>query len=158
MADADDLWSAVKADYDVDGLVSLTNIRDRGATTIDDSVGTNASQAVINLWPMYAQVSYDPASALHVEVAEMGVIAMLWRRGGAASSIEQVKWEEVFGDRGMVAMIRQTSARGRIAPSSNSGTKTSSETVNGQKVYGWTDKASLPPSADYRPRSVNEDV
>lgn len=158
MADADDLWTAVKADYDSDGLVSLTNIRNRGATTIDDTVGTNASQSVINLWPMYAQVDYDAGNAVHVEVAELGVIAMLWRRGGAATSIEQVKWDEVFGQQGMMALVRRTNARARIAPTSNSGTTTSKETVNGQKVYGWTDKASLPPSNDYRPRSVNEDV
>ena len=29
------LWAAVVADYDTDGLVSLTNIRDRSATTIE---------------------------------------------------------------------------------------------------------------------------
>ena len=138
------LWAAVVADYDTSGLVSLTNIRDRSATTIDTGVGEAAAQAVINLWPVYAQIDYDPTNATHVEVAEMGVIAMLWRRGGSSSAIEKVKWDEVFSDDGMIAMVRKTGARGHPAPRSNSGVQQRPETINGRPVRGWSDWDSLP--------------
>lgn len=144
MADADTLWTAVKADYAASGLLSLTNIRDRSATTIDDTVGTSAAQAVINLWPLYAETTFDVNDAAHVEVAEQAVIAVLWRRGGAATNIEEIKWESVFGPDGMIARVRRTGARGHGEPSSNSGVSTSDETINGKTVRGWSDPASLP--------------
>lgn len=149
------LWAAVVADYDTDGLISLTNIRDRSATTIDTAVGEAAAQAVINLWPIYAQVDYDPSNAVHVEVAELGVIAMLWRRGGSSSAIEQVKWEEVWGDDGMVTRLRRTGPRGRQRPSSNSGVQQAPERdASGRAVRGWSDLQSLPPNYMPLRRSV----
>lgn len=142
---AANLWTAVKADYDADGLISLTNIRNRGATAIDDTVGTAAAQAVINLWPAYAQVAYDANNALHVEAAELGVISILWRRGGASSTIEQVKWDEVFGTEGVIARIRRTGPRGHARPVSNSGVQQAPETgPDGGQVRGWADRESLP--------------
>jgi len=141
------LWTAVKADYDTDGLISLTNIKNRAASTINDTVGTAAAQAVINLWPAYAQTAYDAANELHVEAAEMGVIAILWRRGGSSSSIEQVKWDEVFGDGGVISKIRMTGPRARMAPSSNSGvTQADERTADWSNVRGWADRESLPPN------------
>lgn len=138
------LWTATKARYDVDGLVVLTNIRDRNATTIDDAVGTAAAQSVIDLWPVYAETEYDATSTTHVEVAVMGVIAMLWRRGGSATSIEQVQWGEVFGSEGMIARVRKTGPRGRRGPASNSGVQASSELDSGRTVLGWSDRDALP--------------
>jgi len=144
------LWAAVVADYDTDGLISLTNIRDRSATTIDTAVGEAAAQGVINLWPIYAQTDYDPDNPVHVEVAELGVIAMLWRRGGSASAIEQVKWDEVFGDEGLITRLRRTGPRGRQRPSSNSGVQQAPERdASGRAVRGWSDLQSLP--ANYMP-------
>lgn len=142
---ADLLWKAVKEDYDADGLVTLTNIRDRSATSIDDIAGIAAAQAAINLWPAYAQCVFDPTNLLHLEAGELATIAMLWRRGGSASKIEQVKWDEVWGDSGIVAKIRATGARGRQAPKSNSGVQTAPEaTSGGEPVRGWSDRESMP--------------
>lgn len=152
------LWTAVKADYDSDGLITLTNIRDRSASTIDDTVGQAAAQAVINLWPVYAQETYDSADAAQVEVAEMGVIAMLWRRGGSAATIAKVEWDSVFASDGLVSKVKRTGARARSQPSSNSGVSQKSElTASGGQVRGWSDRDSLPPS--YLPirRTANED-
>lgn len=151
------LWTAVKGSYDSDGLLELTNIRDRAATTIDDAVGEDAAQAVIDLWPAYAQEDYDSTDSMHVEVAKQGAIAMLWRRGGSASSIEQVKWEEVFSPEGLIAKVKRTGARGRQGPKSNSGVSQRSElTSNGQRVRGWSDPDSLP--TGYLPnRRIAED-
>jgi hypothetical protein len=66
MAAADDLWDAVVVTYDEDGLIALTNVRDRSATTSNASAGLSAAQGVIDIWPAYAQVEYDPANSLHV--------------------------------------------------------------------------------------------
>jgi hypothetical protein len=152
------LWTAVKADYDADGLITLTNIKNRAATTINDTVGTAAAQAVINLWPAYAQTAYDAANDLHVEAAEMGVIAVLWRRGGSSSTIEQVKWDEVFGESGVISKIRNTGPRARMAPVSNSGVDQAPErTPDGSPVRGWADRESLPPGfLSYRTSSVED--
>ncbi len=133
------LWAAVVLDYDADGLITLTNINDRAATAIDTTAGEAAAQAVINIWPAYAETEYDADNALHVEVAEMGVIAMLWRRGGSSTSIEKVKWDEVFGSEGLVLRVRRTGARGRSGPSSNSGVTQRAEARDGQRVLGWSD-------------------
>jgi hypothetical protein len=147
LTDAETLWAYVKSVYDSDGLVSLTNIRDRSATSISDLVGEAASASVINLWPSYAQSSFDVTDAVHLETAVEGVIAMLWRRGGSSTTIEQVKWDTVFGEGGTIEKLRRTSSRGRRGPSSNSRTITSTTTV---RLYGWSDPASLPPG--YLPR------
>lgn len=144
MTDATELWTAVVADYDADGLITLTNIRDRSATSVDTTVGQTAAQAVINLWPAYAQEAYDSTDALHVEVAEMAVIAMLWRRGGTSSTIAKVEWDEVFGADGLIARVRRTNARARSSPQSNSGVTQKAETINGRNVRGWSDRESLP--------------
>jgi len=145
MTDATDLWTAVVASYDEDGLITLTNIRDRAATTINTAVGQDAAQGVINLWPVYSQADYDGSNALHVEVAKMGVIALLWRRGGTAASIAKIEWDEVFSDEGTISKVRRTGARGRGRPSSNSGVMQRAETDgNGNLIRGWSDRDSLP--------------
>jgi hypothetical protein len=148
MAAKDTLWAYVKTVYSAEGLLTLTNIQDRSATAIDDTVGLAASDSVINLWPAYAQVAFDETNALHLEVAVEGVIAMLWRRGGSSTSIEQVKWDTVFGASGTIEKLRRTSPRARSGPSSNSSTITSTPRTN---RYGWSDTASLPPG--FLPRS-----
>ena len=142
MADKDTLWAYVKTVYNSTGLTTLTNIGAPEATAIDNDVGTAAALSTINLWPAYAQVSFDVSDALHLEVAAVGVIALLWRRGGASSEIEQVKWDTVFGDGGMIEKVRRTDPRAHRGPKSNSGTITSQESGT---QYGWSDKAALPP-------------
>lgn len=153
------LWTAVKAAYDADGLITLTNIRDRAQTAVDDTVGQSAAQEVIDLWPLYAQEDYDPTDGQHVRVAEHGVIAVLWRRGGSSTSIEQVKWDEVFSPEGMVAKVRRTGPRGRQGPSTNSEVQQRSGlTSSGQKVRGWSDPDSLPGGRSFLPqRRIAED-
>jgi len=142
MSAASDLWAAVVLRYDADGLIPLTNIRDRSATSINTTAGTQASQDTIDLFPIYAQADFDPTNASHVQAAVLGVIAMLWRRGGTSSSIEQVKWDEVYGDSGVIKTLRNVGARARIAPSSNSELSQSSEaTADGQRIRPWSDKS-----------------
>lgn len=129
------LWTAVKASYESTGLVTLTNIRDRAATTIDDTAGEDAAQEVIDLWPIYAQEDYDASDTAHVAVAKQGVIAVLWRRGGTATNVAQVKWDEVFSPEGLIARVKRTGARGRQGPSSN---------ATSDAYRGWSDRDSLP--------------
>ena len=152
MAAKDTLWTYVTSIYDSDGLVTLTNIRDRTATTVSDSVGTAASQSVIYLWPAYAQTEFDETDGLHLEVGAVAVISVLWRRGGASSAIEEVKWDQVWGPEGMIQKVRRTDARARAQPKSNSGTKTSKESGT---QFGWSDLRSLP--ANYMPKVRDTD-
>ena len=144
MTDATDLWDAVAVSYADEGLISLTNTLDNQSNAVDATVGADAAQAVINLWPIYAQVIYDPLDATHVEVAKRGVIAVLWTRGGTASDIAKVEYDEVFGSAGTVSMLKRTGPRGRQMPKSNSQTTTSSELIGGRRQLGWSDKDSLP--------------
>lgn len=141
---AEAVWNAVLDSYDEDGLITLTNIRDRSATLISDSVGNNAALAVVDLWTVYAQQEFDPDDHASVEVAKRGVIAVLWSRGGTSSSIAKIEWDEVFGDSGMIAKLRNTTSRARVAPSTNSGVQRSEETVNGRSVRPWSDRDALP--------------
>lgn len=155
MADKDTLWAYVKTVYDDDGLKTLTNIRDRDATAIDDDVGTAAAFSTINLWPIYAQVAFDVDDATHLEVAAFGVIATLWARGGTAQSIQQVSWDHVFGDGGLIEKVRRTGPRAHRAPKSNSSIQTSAENENGVTPYGWSDRKNVPPGI--LPRSTAPD-
>lgn len=145
MTAATDLWASVELAYDAAGLVALTNIRDRSATTVNDTVGESAAQEVVDLWPVYAQEDYDSTNAAHVAVGRQAVIAVLWRRGGAATTIEQVKWDEVFGEDGMIAKVRRTNARARLSPGTNSAVQQSPETTTGgRQVRGWSDPNAIP--------------
>lgn len=155
MANKDTVWAYTKTVYDSAGLVTLTNVRDRTATAIDDDVGTAAAASVLNLWPLYVQIAFDVADASHVEVAARGVIAVLWERGGAATSIERQKWDTIFGGGGIAERLRNTSARGRPGPSSSSGVSSSGDSDDGMLRRGWSDRASLPPG--WLPRSVPAD-
>lgn len=144
MTDAQVLWAAVESSYDADGLITLTNIRDRSAVTINSAAGESAAQGVIDLWPIYAQEAFDATNALHVEVGKFATIAMLWRRGGSASSIAKVEWDEVFGDGGQLSKLRGTGSRGRAAPATNSGVQSLAEARHGRSVLGWSDRDSIP--------------
>lgn len=143
---ATDLWNAVVAAYDERGLISLTNIRSTAATTINTTAGENAAQGVIDLWPIFAQTDFDIDNATHVEVGKQATIAMLWRRGGSAANIAEVKWNEVFSDDGMIAKVRATGPRGHAAPSTNSGVvQPPEQTSDGRPYRGWSDRSNWPP-------------
>lgn len=141
---ATDLWDAVVDYYDEDGLITLTNIRDRSASSINHTTGTNAALTVVDFWPLYAQQEFDPDDASHMAVGLRCVIAVLWSRGGTSTSVAKVEWDEVFGDGGTVAKLRNTTSRARIAPATNSGVQRSTETVNGRSVRPWSDRDSFP--------------
>ena len=145
MTSASELWAAVVVSYESTGLIALTNLRDPTAETIDTTQGEDAAQAVVDLWPLYAQVAYDSTNAAHVQVGKRACIAMLWERGGTSASIAKVEWDEVFAADGLISKVRKTGARGRRGPSSNSGVTQRAETTSsGQRVRGWSDRDSLP--------------
>lgn len=139
--------------YESEGLVNLTNPRDNQAEEADTTYGVSAAQEVIDLFPMYGQVEFDVDDSRHLAVARRAVIAVLYARGGTASSIAEVKWNEVFGDEGLLSRLKRTTARARQGPSSNSGVSQRSElTSDGQRVRGWSDPDSLPGGRGYMPR------
>lgn len=138
MSDQSELWAAVVVSYDAAGLRLLTNIRNRAATTVNTTTGEDAAKAVIDLWPVYAQVEYDSTNVTHVEVGKRGTIAVLWSRGGSSSAIAKVEWDEVFSPDGMITRIKNTSARAHGGPVSNSGVSQKSELVNGRRIRPWS--------------------
>lgn len=153
------LWASVVLNYESEGLINLTNPRDNSATSIDTTYGESAAQEVIDLFPLYGQVEYDSTSSQHIAVGRRATIAVLYERGGTASSIAEVEWKEVFGDDGLLTKLKRTGARARQGPSSNSGVRQKSElTSNGRAVRGWSDPASLPMGRRYMPRrTIAED-
>lgn len=154
------LWVAVKAAYETEGLITLSNPRDPSATGVDDTAGESAAQQFIDLFPLYAQRAYDADDSQHVAIGLRGTIAVLFERGGTASTIAEVEWKEVFGDGGLLEQLKRTQGgRGRKGPSSNSGVRQKSElTSNGQRVRGWSDPEALPLGRRYLPRrSIAED-
>lgn len=155
---ASTLWASVTSNYEAQGLITLTNPRDPAATLVDDDYGLAAAQEVIDLWPMYAQVEFDEDDSRHITVGRRGVIAVLFERGGTSSTISEVEWNQVFGDDGLIAKLKRTSARARQGPSSNSGVDQKSElSSTGGKVRGWSEPASLPGGRGYLPRQVYSD-
>lgn len=145
LTDAETLWEATKDNYSAAGLISLTNIYVRDQDDIDDDVGVSAAQHVLDLWPIHAQNDFDVTSATHVAVGVQAVIAVLWRRGGSATQIEQVKWETVFGDDGLLGKVRKTGPRAHGVPAISGNTKSKSEgTLSGRPIQPWADTGSLP--------------
>ena len=61
---------------------------------------------MIDLWPSYAEVAYDSSNALHEEIAMEWLIAIMWRRGGTATTIDEVKWDQVVGPNGMIEKLK----------------------------------------------------
>ena len=159
MTAASDLWVSVVANYESEGLINLTNPRDNNATSITTAYGQTAAQEVIDLFPIYGQVTYDETSTLHVAVGRRATIAVLYSRGGTSSTIAEVEWTDVFGDSGIITKLKRTSARARQGPNSNSGVQQKSElTSSGGKVRGWSDPDSLPGGRSYLPRrTIAED-
>ena len=149
---ATDLWTAVTAAYSTQALMDLTNPDDRSASTANATKGEAAAQAVIDLWPIYAQEDYDASSSLHVQVAVMGTIAMLHRRGGSSSEVDKVTWEEVFGPDGALMKLKRTGARARILPQISGNTQRSTEgTTSGTPQRPWSD-------SDSRPEGLSPDL
>jgi hypothetical protein len=138
------LWTAVVASYPSHVLVELSNLGDPAATTIATATGIDAAQAVIDLWPVYAQTDYDSTSAAHVQVAKIATLTMLAKRTGKTQSAATVEWDQVFGGDGMIARIKETGPRGHTGPVTNSRVRTSRESINGQAVLGWSDRGALP--------------
>lgn len=158
MADKDTLWTAVKAAYVTEALLPITNIHDETATSINDTVGTEAARQLIGIWPSYAEVTFAIANEAHLMVAIEGTVAILQRRGGTSSATAKRQWDDVFGEGGMLVRLKLTSPRGHLGPSSNSGVTQKAETVNGQRVRPWSDPVSLPGGGQFLlPRRVISD-
>ena len=139
MTAATSLWAAVRATYPSDGLLQLTNPNNRCATAILDSVGEQACQRVIDLFPVYAQTTYDSTNAYHVEVGKVGTIAMLYEQGNTSTQIAKVKFEDVFSDTGMLAKIKRVGPRGR--PSAKASIEYNTD---GSRRRPWANRTSLP--------------
>lgn len=151
------LWAAVVDGYEANGLIQLTNPRDRSAVAIDTTYGEKIAQSVIDIFKAYTQVDYDSSDALHVEVGMAACIALLWRRGGTSTNIEKVKWEEVFGGEGMANVLKKTDPRGHEGPSTNSGLTQPAENCEGGTYLPWSHPRALPGGYSYLPQRIRYD-
>jgi hypothetical protein len=140
MADKDTIWTAVKAAYDEPGLKSLTNINVSDQTVVNDVAGTSAAEHVLALWPSHVEAAFDVTLAAHMAVALRATIAVLWERGGSATTIAKVKWDDVFDDEGLMGRLRRTGARGRVGPETNAPDTSSS----GGEIRPWSHRSSMP--------------
>ena len=147
MGTAEDLWTEVKTSYGTPLLTSLTG-GDRNGSIPDDVKGVDAAQGVLDLWEPHVQAKYDAADRQHVEVAKRGVIAMLWSRGGTGAEVARVKWDDVFGDNGLMVKLRRTGSRGRISPEKGD---TYSRDIGDRARPNWSDPSRRP--ANSLPRS-----
>lgn len=151
------LWAAVVASYNTQSLIDLTRINDQSASTINTTVGESAAQAVIDLWPIYAQTTFDASDATHLEVGKHATIAVLFRRGASTTQVAKVEWEEVFSDDGMIARVKKTGPRGRGSISTNSGVQQRAETMDGSPVISWGDRDAIPHGILPRRRAWRDD-
>ena len=113
---AADLWTAVKARYDEQGLLELTNPRDVTASAADDTKGELAATGVIEWFPTYVQEEYDSTSVPHVNMASMGVIALLFEWGGTTHKIGEMRWDKWIE---RARSFASTHARARISPATS---------------------------------------
>jgi len=134
------VWAEVEANYPAATLLPLTNIRDRSASTVDDTYGTQAAQHALDLWDMYAEITFDSSNATHLAVAVHATMAVLYRQNGTDSTTAGKKWDEVFGDSGMMAKLRRTTARGRQSPYTSGPDLDSS----GRQRRNWSNRNAMP--------------
>lgn len=149
---ATELWAATVAKYTSQTLVELTNADDRSGDSVSTAVGEVCAQEVIDLWPIYAHVTYDDDDAQHVAVAVRGVVAVLMERGGASPEAAKAKFDEVFGGGGLIEKMRQGKARARITP-----TAASADSNVDVTRAGWGDSSSLPAGILPSRQSSDED-
>lgn len=145
------LWTAVVAAYDSQGLEELTNPRNPETTSVNTTIGQSAAQHFIDLFPIYAEVAYSASDTQHVAIGLQGTIAVLFRRGGASTTIDEVKWDTVFGQDGLLSKLRNTTTRQRL-PLTTSAPDTDS---SGNDLRGWSHKKSMP--SDFLPSDVIDD-
>ncbi len=111
------LADAVEARYSSEVLRQLTNPYEPEAVAIDDTKLEAAAAEVAGWFPIYVQAELDLTNAVHLSVAVDGVVMLLQKWGGTAqgvASITREAWLEACRE------VRNTSARSRIEPQTNS--------------------------------------
>lgn len=107
------LWTAVKARYDEQALLELTNLRDTTAVAIDDAQGERAVLSVVAFFPVYVQEAFDETDDGHLAIACEGVVAQLFKWGGSTHRIAETTWDAW---KQLCAEWKSTHARARIVP------------------------------------------
>ena len=157
MSDATDLWTLVEDRYDPNSLVSLTNPRDPEAVAVDAARSVAAAQDVIDAFPLYAQIEYDSANAQHKQVAIVGVISILWERGGTSPTVARTRWEDWVK---LLERLKGVEPRSHVEPaSSDADPATRNSPYRGQS---WSSRKNLRgllprPSGPFSPYGGPED-
>lgn len=131
------LATAVEARYPAQVLNELTNPRDSTATSFNSTKLEQAVTSVQVYFATHAQEDYDSTVGIHVEVAVRGVIALLQSWGGSAQGVARIKWDAWLEE---VKAVRNTRARARLEPATNSELTPSDEVDGTQEVRPFADR------------------
>lgn len=129
------LWAAVKVRVPARRLIELTNRDSQNATSIDDTVGEQATTDAQGMFSTYAGSSFDTALNEHLRVGVDGVVALLryWASGDEAF---RDKWKEEAREYGLTAG-RDHKSLATASP------LTPTDESDVDPVVGWSDPAAF---------------
>lgn len=124
------LWDEVVSRYPNDTLVSLTNPRDSGASSVDLTRANLAVTDVLADVEIYCGVEYDGTDARHVSVACQLVILKLMERTG---QYKRGEIDEAVKERREA--LKKVTGNDRILPQSNSTLTPNVDPIVGAPIY-----------------------
>lgn len=119
-------------------LIEHTNQRDPSATAVDSTALTQAASDVTVWFETYAEEAYDSTVEIHVQVGIRATMSILRDYGGQIYGASTEWWERFEKD---CERVRNTRARARIEPSTNSKLTPSDENPTGAPMKPWADDA-----------------
>lgn len=111
------LWDEVKLRYSAQSLKELTNVDLPGATSVNDTKGTQVATDTEAWFKRVAQIEYDNTDADHKAVAVRACYVLLREYSGRFSDVVQREIEEVEKK---MNQLRDLSTGKRIDPSTDS--------------------------------------
>ena len=151
MALVDDIALRIPAQV----LVELTNPDDNTATAQNSTNLAQAASSIQTYFETYAQEAYSSSVGIHVEVAVRGARDLMneWGSGDRLGSAEF--WDKF---RFECFTVRDTRARARIVPDTNSELTPSDENPTSDELRPWADSTFFAPLHTNRAASDADDI
>ena len=121
------LWTQVKLIYSTQSLKELTNKRNPGASSIDDTYGQRIATMAMSWFKRLCQQAYDSDDDDHNEVAVQAVYTLLRKLDGKFAEIIKSELEAVED---AMRSLRSTTTNGRPMPTTNSILEPSTEDIS----------------------------
>jgi hypothetical protein len=125
------LWDQVKLRYNTLELKALTNVNTPGATTINDTVGTQVASDAAEWFKREVQATFDLTNTAHVPVAVRATVVLLKEYSGKFAEVIRAEKESVEAS---MAALRKQGAGKRITPATSSELEPSTEVPAGTTV------------------------